>query len=110
MKPKPRGAGAGAGRDTITGALAGKDGKEENGKRKSKSEYQIFVSNHFSRVKREMAEKGLDTQMGRVMVEIAREYREIKRQREQGKEEETKKEEDVGDDFDLAFKGLSLES
>jgi predicted SprT family Zn-dependent metalloprotease len=63
-KPTPRGGGGAA------------DGKE--GKPREKSEYQVFVKENFARVKRELGEKGLDTQMGRVMETVAREYREAK--------------------------------
>jgi hypothetical protein len=40
-----------------------------------KSEYQVFVKEHFARVKKEMVGRGEDVQMGRVMEVVAREYR-----------------------------------
>ncbi|KAF2259978.1 hypothetical protein CC78DRAFT_502352, partial [Lojkania enalia] len=61
-KPVPRGAAAAA---------------TPGGKREM-SEYQVFVKRNFGRVKREMAERGVDYQMGKVMEEVAREYRETK--------------------------------
>lgn len=90
-RPKPRGGGGGGG----TGP------KGDDGKVREKTEYQVFVKEHFGRVKREMGERGLETGMGRVMAELAREYRERKGGRER---EAEKKVEDV----DLIFKGLSL--
>lgn len=54
-RPKPR-------------TVAAKDGKEKSG-------YQVFVKENFGRVKREMVEKGEDTQMGKVMAVVAREYK-----------------------------------
>ncbi|EMD97537.1 hypothetical protein COCC4DRAFT_64499 [Bipolaris maydis ATCC 48331] len=64
-KPKPRGTGAGA-------AAVGQDGKRE------KSEYQVFVKANFARVKKELEAEGKDTQMGKVMEAVAKEYRERK--------------------------------
>jgi hypothetical protein len=64
-KPKPRGASAGA-------AAVGQDGKRE------KSEYQVFVKANFARVKKELEAEGKDTQMGKVMEAVAKEYREKK--------------------------------
>ncbi|KAF2704241.1 hypothetical protein K504DRAFT_538229 [Pleomassaria siparia CBS 279.74] len=49
-----------------------------DGKPKEKSEYQVFVKANFGRVKEGMEKKGLSTQMGKVMEEVAREYREEK--------------------------------
>ncbi|KAF2130009.1 hypothetical protein P153DRAFT_422745 [Dothidotthia symphoricarpi CBS 119687] len=43
-----------------------------------KSEYQVFVKEHFADVKRGLEGRGLDAQMGRVMEEVARQYREMK--------------------------------
>ncbi|KAF2000422.1 hypothetical protein P154DRAFT_620235 [Amniculicola lignicola CBS 123094] len=70
----------------------GKDGKP-----KEKGEYQVFIKAHFGRVKTEMKERGEDTQMGKVMEAVAREYRE----RKKGVEI------DVGD-IGLALEGLKL--
>lgn len=64
IKPTPRGA--------ASGAVPGKDGK------KDKSEYQIFVKEHFKRVKADLERLGKDAQMGRVMEVLGREYREAK--------------------------------
>ena len=66
-KPKPRGTAGGAG-----AAAVGQDGKRE------KSEYQVFVKANFARVKKELEAQGKDTQMGKVMEAVAREYRERK--------------------------------
>ncbi|KAJ4338013.1 hypothetical protein N0V95_008186 [Ascochyta clinopodiicola] len=85
-KPTPRGGGV------------GKDGKVGEVKR---SEYQIFVKANFARIKSEMAAQGLDTQMGRVMEVVAREYREKK-------EREKKVAEEVVHDLDEALEGLKL--
>ncbi|KAJ4290954.1 hypothetical protein N0V90_010150 [Kalmusia sp. IMI 367209] len=54
------------------GGAVGKDGKREKG------EYQVFVKDNFARVKKDMAARGEDTQMGKVMEAVAREYREMK--------------------------------
>jgi predicted SprT family Zn-dependent metalloprotease len=61
-KPTPR---------NVGNAVVGKDGKRE------KSEYQVFVKANFSRVKKRLQEEGLDSQMGKVMEAVAREYREM---------------------------------
>jgi predicted SprT family Zn-dependent metalloprotease len=75
-KPTPRQVGAGKG---------------------EKSEYQVFVKEHFARVKREMEEKGEDAKMGRVMEKVAREYREMKA-----------KKGDVGKGLEDALEGLKI--
>lgn len=96
-KPVPRGAAAG----TSTDAGAGP----------KKSDYQIFVKEHFKRVKSEMAAQGLETQMGRVMEVVAREYRATK---EAGGIEAEKVQADkstpgkVIDDLDDVFGALRL--
>ncbi|KAF2629976.1 hypothetical protein BU25DRAFT_408568 [Macroventuria anomochaeta] len=66
-----------------------------------KSEYQVFVKENFRRVKSEMAEEGLDTQMGKVMEVVAREYR-------KRKEVEKKEGEKDIDELDEALEGLKL--
>ena len=57
---------------TPRGGTVGKDGKKQNG------EYQTFVKGNFARVKKNMEDRGEDTQMGKVMEAVAREYREMK--------------------------------
>ncbi|KAH7138277.1 SprT-like family-domain-containing protein [Dendryphion nanum] len=101
VRPVPRGGAAGAGAGAGAGAAA-KDGRLGVGGERKKSEYQVFVKEHFARVKREMGERGLETQMGKVMAELAREYREGKEKRER---EGVKKE---VEDVELAFEGLKL--
>lgn len=54
------------------GGATGKDGKKQSG------EYQVFVKQNFGRVKKEMEGRGEDTQMGKVMEAVAKEYREQK--------------------------------
>ncbi|KAF3033812.1 hypothetical protein E8E12_003273 [Didymella heteroderae] len=80
---------------------APRGGKAIDGGEKKKSEYQIFVKENFKRVKSEMAAQGLDTQMGKVMEVVAREYREKK-------ELEKKEGEKVVDGLDEALEGLKL--
>ncbi|OAL46274.1 hypothetical protein IQ07DRAFT_547546 [Pyrenochaeta sp. DS3sAY3a] len=48
------------------------------GLKREKSEYQVFVKANFARVKKHMQAKGADTQMGKVMEAVAKEYREWK--------------------------------
>jgi predicted SprT family Zn-dependent metalloprotease len=57
----------------------GQDGKKE------KSEYQIFVKGNFARVKKEMESRGEDAKMGKVMENVAREYREMKAKKDGGR-------------------------
>jgi predicted SprT family Zn-dependent metalloprotease len=76
-------------------------GKTVDGAQKKKSEYQVFVKENFKRVKGEMAAQGLDTQMGRVMEVVAREYRERK-------ELEKKQGEKGVDELDEALEGLKI--
>lgn len=76
----------------------GKDGKRE------KSEYQVFVKENFARVKAGLLERGRDAQMGRVMEEVAREYREWKARKGVGKETVVV---DV-DELDVALDGLQI--
>ncbi|KAF9701177.1 hypothetical protein EKO04_000761 [Ascochyta lentis] len=83
---------------TPRGGAVGKDGKVGEVK---KSDYQIFVKANFARVKSEMAALGLETQMGKVMEVVAREYREKK-------EREKKVGEKVVDELDEALEGLKL--
>lgn len=79
------------------GGVAGK-----NGDGAKKSDYQIFVKENFKRVKEDMTMQGLDTQMGKVMEVVARQYREQKEalnlQREKG----------AVDTLDKALAGLQL--
>ncbi|KAF2851258.1 hypothetical protein T440DRAFT_449258 [Plenodomus tracheiphilus IPT5] len=70
-RPTPRGVGAGAG-------VGGKDGKRE------KSEYQVFVKEHFKRVKAGLEGEGKDARMGRVMEVLGREYRDAKARKGEG--------------------------
>lgn len=84
-KPTPRGGGVGA---AGTGA-GGKEGKKEMG------EYQVFVKRNFARVKSELEMQGRDAQMGKVMEAVAREYREMKKGKEE-KEGERGLEEALG--------------
>lgn len=84
-KPTPRGTGV------------GKDGE----KIVKKSEYQLFVKANFARTKGEMAANGLDTQMGRVMEVVAKEYR---KQKERDRKEGDK----VLGGLDKALDGLKL--
>lgn len=86
-KPAPRGTGV------------GKDGE----KIVKKSEYQMFVKANFAKTKGEMAASGLDTQMGKVMEVVARQYREKKE-----KEKERKEGDNVLDELDEALDGLKL--
>lgn len=82
---------------TPRAGVVGKDGE----KVVKKSEYQVFVKENFARVKSEMAAKGADTQMGKVMELVAREYREKKeRERVDG--------EKVVIELDEALEGLRL--
>jgi predicted SprT family Zn-dependent metalloprotease len=78
-----------------------KEGTAEKGK----SEYQIFVKANFARVKAEMKNAGLETQMGKVMEVVAREYRERKGVEKKEKEKEVEK---VVDGLDEALEGLKL--
>jgi len=48
------------------------------GEGKGKSEYQVFVKEHFARVKKGLVEGGRDAGMGRVMEAVAGEYRDMK--------------------------------
>jgi predicted SprT family Zn-dependent metalloprotease len=64
-KPVPRNGGAG-----------------KNGEGPKQSEYQVFVKENFKKVKAEMALQGLDTQMGKVMEVVAKQYRERKKEKE----------------------------
>jgi predicted SprT family Zn-dependent metalloprotease len=64
-KPVPRNGGAG-----------------KNGEGAKQSEYQVFVKENFKKVKAEMALQGLDTQMGKVMEVVAKQYRERKKEKE----------------------------
>lgn len=73
-------------------------GKTADGKGEKKSEYQSFVKENFARVKKGMEAKGLDVQMGKVMEEVAREYRERKAE---------KAKLDVAE-VELALEGLNL--
>lgn len=82
-KPTPR-----------AGAI-GKDGKKQG------SEYSAFVKENFARVKKEMEARGEDTQMGKVMETVAREYRE----RKAAKAKEVTKE---VDELEAAIEGLKL--
>ncbi|KAL1602801.1 hypothetical protein SLS60_006222 [Paraconiothyrium brasiliense] len=82
-KPHPR-----------SGAL-GKNGKKQSG------EYQVFVKENFSRVKKEMASRGEETAMGKVMAAVAREYQELKAAK--AKEIETKV-----DDLEAAIEWLKI--
>jgi predicted SprT family Zn-dependent metalloprotease len=72
-KPTPRGVGNGT---------VGKDGKRE------KSEYQVFVKEHFASVKKGLEEQGKDAQMGKVMEAVAAEYRKMKEERTLNKAKE----------------------
>ncbi|KAF1844027.1 uncharacterized protein K460DRAFT_342924 [Cucurbitaria berberidis CBS 394.84] len=67
-KPTPRASG--------NSAAVGKDGKKE------KSAYQVFVKENFSRVKKRLEQDGKDARMGKVMEAVAREYREVKAEKE----------------------------
>ncbi|PVI07727.1 hypothetical protein DM02DRAFT_608806 [Periconia macrospinosa] len=88
-KPTPRTPAAGKTGDAATG----------------KSEYQVFVKTHFARVKKEMAERGEDTQMGKVMENVARQYREDKARRH----EEAKAATQVKvDEVEIALEGLKI--
>jgi predicted SprT family Zn-dependent metalloprotease len=71
------------------------------GAEKKVSEYQSFVKGNFKRVKSEMAMQGLDTQMGKVMEVVAREYRERKAV-------ERKDGEKGGEDLDEALERLKI--
>ncbi|KAF2466795.1 uncharacterized protein BDR25DRAFT_336347 [Lindgomyces ingoldianus] len=73
-------------------------GKKPGGK----GEYQVFVTENFSRVKKELEERGLDAKMGKVMEAVAREYRERKGGEKRGGEK-------VVDEVELAFEALRLE-
>ena len=83
-KPAPRNGGA------------GKDGEAAK-----KSGYQVFVKENFKRVKQDMAMQGLDTQMGKVMEVVAKQYREKK-------DAEKKEGEKVVGEIDEALEGLKL--
>ncbi|CAI6338514.1 unnamed protein product [Periconia digitata] len=75
----------------------------------AKSEYQVFVKTHFARVKKDMAERGEDTQMGKVMEHVAREYREHKAKRDEIKRLESKVEVSVQvDEVEAALDGLKI--
>ncbi|KAF2641534.1 hypothetical protein P280DRAFT_469143 [Massarina eburnea CBS 473.64] len=77
-------------------------GKTADGKGEvKKSEYQIFVKANFARVKSDMAGRGEETQMGKVMEVVAREYR-------AAKEEKSKKVEVKVDEVELALDALKL--
>lgn len=78
------------------GAPAGKGG--EGAKR---SGYQIFVKENFKRVKEEMAAKGLDAQMGKVMEVVARQYRE-------DRDAKSISEKATVEDLDLVLQQLNL--
>jgi predicted SprT family Zn-dependent metalloprotease len=80
----------------------GKNGNGKGGEVK-KSDYQMFVKEHFGRVKREMAEKGMDTQMGRVMETVAREYRAAKEEKAKSKTTSVEVEE-----VEFALEGLKI--
>lgn len=71
------------------------------GAEKKVSEYQVFVKQNFKRVKSEMTSQGLDTQMGKVMEVVAREYREKKAEEKKGDEKEVK-------GLDEALEGLKI--
>ncbi|ORY15827.1 SprT-like family-domain-containing protein [Clohesyomyces aquaticus] len=74
-----------------------------NGKKPGeKSEYHVFVKENFSRVKKELEEKGLDAQMGKVMGALGEQYRERR-------EAQKKKVEESVDEVELAFEALGLE-
>lgn len=83
-KPVPRNGGA------------GKDGEGAK-----KSEYQIFVKENFKSVKEQMDLQGLDTQMGKVMEVVAKQYRERK-------ERDGAAGEKVIDSLDIALNDLKL--
>jgi predicted SprT family Zn-dependent metalloprotease len=71
------------------------------GGEKKMSEYQSFVKENFKRVKSEMAMQGLDTQMGKVMEVVARQYREKKAvEKEEG--------EKGVEELDEALEGLKI--
>jgi hypothetical protein len=75
-------------------------GKAGGGEKKM-SEYQSFVKENFKRVKSEMAMQGLDTQMGKVMEVVARQYREKKAvEKEEG--------EKGVEELDEALEGLKI--
>ena len=81
-------------------------GKAVAGEKKKTSEYQVFVKENFKRVKSDMAMQGLDTQMGKVMEIVAREYREKKAVEKKAVE---KKDGEKGvEDLDEALKGLKI--
>lgn len=77
-------------------------GAKGEGGKKEKTEYQVYVKENFGRVKKELEAKGLDSQMGRVMEAVAREYREMKEKvRKSGVEKEV-------EDVELALDKLNL--
>lgn len=80
---------------TPRGGAVGKDGKKQSG------EYQGFIKGNFARVKKEMEDRGEDTQMGKVMEAVAREYREMKAAR-------TKDAEKKVDELEAAIESLRL--
>lgn len=82
-KPTPR-----------AGAI-GSDGKKQT------SEYQAFVKENFAQVKKEMERRGEDTQMGKVIETVARQYRETKGAK-------TKEMDKKVDELENAIEGLKL--
>ncbi|KAF1928916.1 uncharacterized protein M421DRAFT_420147 [Didymella exigua CBS 183.55] len=81
-------------------------GNAADGAERKKSDYQIFVKENFKKVKSDMAARGLDTQMGKVMEVVAREYRE--RKEVERKEVERKEGEKGVGELDQALEGLKL--
>jgi predicted SprT family Zn-dependent metalloprotease len=71
-------------------------GKVDGEGKKGKSEYQVFVKENFARIKKDMLERGEYAKMGKVMENVAKEYREMKAQKESGKE------------LDKALEGLKI--
>lgn len=71
--------------------------KARDGEKKD-NEYQVFVKANFARVKMEMESRGLETQMGKVMEAVAKEYREEKERRSKAEV----------DEVELAFGGLNI--
>ncbi|KAJ4348354.1 uncharacterized protein N0V89_009728 [Didymosphaeria variabile] len=77
------------------GGAVDKDGKKQSG------EYQVFVKENFSRVKKEMDRRGEETAMGKVMAAVAKDYKKMKAAK-------AKEVESQVDDLEAAIEGLMI--
>ncbi|KAF2738325.1 hypothetical protein EJ04DRAFT_509730 [Polyplosphaeria fusca] len=74
------------------------------GKGREKSEYQGYMKENFGRVRGELEARGMEAGMGRVVEEVARQYRVMK----EGRKEKVEKEVDEVDEVEIVFERLKI--